>query len=36
MWRAGPLVAEDYLFLKPEPANMGRSMARQMIDQMPH
>ena len=36
MWRAGHLVSEDYLFLKPELTSMGRSMVRKMIDRMPH
>jgi hypothetical protein len=36
MWRAGHLVSEEYRFLKPELTSMGRSMARKMIDRMPH
>jgi hypothetical protein len=36
IWRAGHLVSEEYRFLKPELTNMGRSMVRKMIDQMPH
>jgi hypothetical protein len=36
MWRAGHPVSEEYRFLKPELTSMGRSLARKMIDQMPH
>ena len=36
LWRVGHQVTEDYRFLKPELTNMGRSMVRKMIDQMPH
>jgi hypothetical protein len=36
LWRVGHQVSEDYRFLKPELTNMGRSMVRKMIDQMPH
>jgi len=36
LWKAGHQVTEEYWFLKPELTNMGRSMARKMIDRMPH
>jgi len=36
MWRAGHQVTEEYRFLKPELAGIGRSMVRKMIDRMPH
>ena len=36
MWRAGHLSTEEYRFLKPELANMGRALVRKMIDKMPH
>lgn len=36
LWRAGHQVTEEYRFLKPELTSMGRSIARKMIDRMPH
>ena len=36
MWRAGHQVTEEYRFLKPELAAMGRAMVRKMVDRMPH
>lgn len=36
MWRAGHQVTEEYRFLRPDLAGMGRSMVRKMIDRMPH
>lgn len=36
LWRAGHLATEEYRFLKPDLTNMGRALARKMIDKMPH
>ena len=36
LWRAGHQVTEDYMFLKPELAGIGRSIVRKMVDRMPH
>ncbi len=36
MWRVGHPVSEEYRFLKPDLSSMARSLARKMIDRMPH